>query len=114
MALYLFNLSADAPDQAPDYIPEDLSINDQESFVEIFLERILGFSSAIPEYDEDDHENKKKNANTGFDFAFWQSTYSKSLHNIFTNNTLDYFHYASTLTEGFLQITTPPPKTDLF
>jgi hypothetical protein len=39
MAVHIFNLSVDTKDAAPDCIAEDLSINDQETVVEIVLEK---------------------------------------------------------------------------
>ena len=54
MALHIFNCSVDMPDLNPEYIPEDLSINDIESIVELVLEEILGFENAIKEYDDQD------------------------------------------------------------
>ena len=42
MGLYLLNISVDTADPNPEHIPEDLSINDQESIVEIVVEKILG------------------------------------------------------------------------
>ena len=63
MGLYLLNNSVDTADPNPEHIPEDLSINDQESIVEIIIEKVLGFENAIEEYDDNDTEdhNKKKN-----------------------------------------------------
>jgi len=57
MALYLLNICVDVPDMYPDTVPEDLTYNDQESIVEIFIEKVLGYENAIPEYDEADPEN---------------------------------------------------------
>lgn len=58
MALYMFNFSVDAPDWHPDYMPEDLTINDMESIVEIVLEKIAKIENAIPEHEEKDGEHK--------------------------------------------------------
>ncbi|NJM93500.1 MAG: hypothetical protein HC842_01530 [Cytophagales bacterium] len=52
MALHVLNLSVDAPDALPDHIPEDLSINDIESIVELMLEQLLGIEDAMDEKDE--------------------------------------------------------------
>lgn len=57
MALHILNLSVDTKDAAPDYVPEDLSINDQESFVELILEKWIGIDNAITEHDERDQED---------------------------------------------------------
>jgi hypothetical protein len=57
MAIHIFNLSVDTKDVAPDCIAEDLSINDQETVVEIVLEKVLGIDNAIAEQDEPDEED---------------------------------------------------------
>ena len=57
MAIHIFNLSVDTKDVAPDCIAEDLSINDQETVVEIVLEKVLGIDNAIAEQDEPDQED---------------------------------------------------------
>jgi hypothetical protein len=57
MALHIFNLSVDTKDAAPDYVPEDLAVNDQESFVELVLEKWVGIENAITEHDEPDQED---------------------------------------------------------
>jgi hypothetical protein len=52
LALYFLNVSIDAPDPNPIGVPDDLSINDMESIVEIVLEKILNINNAVPEHDE--------------------------------------------------------------
>jgi hypothetical protein len=57
LAFHIFNLSVDTKDVEPDYVPEDLSINDQETIVELILEKIIGIDDAIQEQDEPDQED---------------------------------------------------------
>ena len=57
LAVHIFNVSVDMPDAASDSIAEDLSINDQETVVEIVLEKVLGIDNAIAEQDEADDTN---------------------------------------------------------
>ena len=57
MGFYLLNLSVDISDPMPEHIPEDLSINDQESIIEIVIEKIIGYEDAIKEYDDHDSED---------------------------------------------------------
>jgi hypothetical protein len=52
----ILNISVDSPDINKKW-PEDLSLNDQESIVEIVLEKIMGFENAIPEYEDSDNES---------------------------------------------------------
>lgn len=54
MALYLFNICADAPDPGLPSTPENLAYNDIESVLEILLEHTLYFENAVPEYDDAD------------------------------------------------------------
>lgn len=68
MGLYFLNTSVDTIDPNPEYIPEDLSINEQESVVEILLEKVLGFENAIVEYDDHDTEEHTKKKTTNIDF----------------------------------------------
>lgn len=57
IALYLLNCSVDSSDITPQYIAEDLTINDQESIIEIVVEKVLGYENAIPENEDSDEEN---------------------------------------------------------
>lgn len=57
MAIYLLNISADTEDLPTTTENEDLTINDQESFVEIFVEQILGFEDAIAEFNNAEPQN---------------------------------------------------------
>ncbi len=54
MALYLFNICADAPDPGLPGTPENLAYNDIESVVEILLEHTLHVENAVPEHDDAD------------------------------------------------------------
>ncbi|MCC4227630.1 hypothetical protein [Zunongwangia profunda] len=56
IGLVILNISVDSPDINKKW-PEDLSLNDQESIVEIVLEKIMGFENAIPEYEDSDNES---------------------------------------------------------
>ncbi|TPN84713.1 hypothetical protein [Aquimarina algicola] len=58
MAFYMLNICVDAPDIVSDAVPENLNFNDQESIIEIFVEKILGYEHAIPEYEESDSEKQ--------------------------------------------------------
>jgi hypothetical protein len=56
MAIHILNVSVDTSDLVPANLPEDLSINDRESFAELFLEDILGIFNAVAEQDEEETE----------------------------------------------------------
>jgi hypothetical protein len=59
MAVHMLNICVDMPDAAPDYVPEDLTVNDQESLVEMVLEKGLDIENAIEEHDEADDTNSQ-------------------------------------------------------
>lgn len=110
LGLYLLNISVDAPDPNPEFIAEDLSLNDQESIVEIIVEKILGFENAIAEYDDHDTDSQtgKKNIQTD-----WLNQFHDSPTNNYTLLSFskdDFPNYAASLTYAFLEIDSPPPK----
>lgn len=57
MALYLFNISVDPQDARPVYQRENLGINEQESLIELVVEKLMGYDDAITEYDDNDSED---------------------------------------------------------
>lgn len=110
MGFYLLNISVDTADPNPEYIPEDLSINDQESFIEIFVEQILGYEDAFKEYDDHDTEDHNKKANNKIDLisrVLADCIFKQTFIETKTNKFPDFNSY---LTKGFLQLDTPPPK----
>ncbi|MEX1191599.1 MAG: hypothetical protein WEA99_06460, partial [Brumimicrobium sp.] len=58
LALYLFNISVDIPDKKSETFTEDLTYNDQESIVEFFVEKVLGFKNFFKEYDDVDNSEE--------------------------------------------------------
>ena len=69
LGLILLNCSIDAPDASLFGADENLSVNKQESIVELVVEKIFGYDEAIAEYDESDCQNEisfKKNLATDF------------------------------------------------
>lgn len=110
MALYLLNISVDTADRYPDHIPEDLSFNDQESIVEIVVEKILRFENAIAEYDDHDTEahNKKKPFKANIQF-YWP-TPKPLAQGSFTESGQGFPLFDMRLLHNFVEIDTPPPK----
>jgi len=110
MGLYLLNISVDTADPNPEHIPENLSINDQESIVEIVVEKILGYENAIEEYDDHDTEDHNKKSNVKIDLAthsLVDNALNQSLIESTRHKFLDYNTY---LTNGFQKLDIPPPK----
>lgn len=68
MAAYLLNISVDAPDISAK--KEDLRFNDQESIVEIVVEKCLGFDNIIAEQDDTD-SNEQSQAKKSFSLDYF-------------------------------------------
>lgn len=110
MGLYLLNISVDTADPNPKHIPEDLSINDQESIIEIVLEKVLGYENAIKEYDDNDSEDLNKKPAVKIDLTTHYVVYTV-LHQFFIQTASHKFlDYSSYLTNGFQKPDSPPPK----
>ncbi len=110
MGLYMLNISVDTADANPEHIPEDLSINDQESIIEILVEQVLGFDDAFEEYDDHDAEDhNKKNANKIELITHFIIDLKLSKNPIITSNQ-NYSDYSPFLTSGYYKLDLPPPK----
>lgn len=110
MGLYLFNISVDAPDTDPEHIPEDLSFNDQESIVEIVVEKVLGFEDAIKEYDDHDTEDHNNKKNVKIDLLVHAARTNDNNQSQFIERKRLYPDYEVRLTSGFIEVDCPPPK----
>lgn len=110
MAVYLFNISVDTADPSPDYLPEDLSINDQESFVELILEKVLGYENAIKEYDDPDAEEHTQQENTKIECLLLPSRAKENACLAVTEKGRLYLDHTAPLSSGFREIDSPPPK----
>jgi hypothetical protein len=110
MGLYLFNISVDTADPYPEHIPEDLSINDQESIIEILVEQVLGYENAFKEYDDHDKEDHNTKANVKFDFT--NHNFAELVLNYKTIIAAlpNFPNYATYLTKGLQEQDIPPPK----
>jgi hypothetical protein len=108
MALYLFNFSIDTRDANPDIIPEDLTVNDIESFIEFVTEDVFGFNNAIAEHDEHD-------ADDGGSFEFIKMFFNKQIPIFIAEFKpvlgLKFLVFnTSAVPSRTLEITSPPPK----
>lgn len=104
--LHFINVSIDIVDPSPSYIPEDLSYNDQESVIEFIFEKVLGFTNAFEEYDDNDNGDYKisnyfvaQNKQILLDHQFCLVSEKKEFAN-----------YIALPSNGFVQIQFPPPK----
>ncbi|WP_239970595.1 hypothetical protein [Confluentibacter citreus] len=110
MGLYFLNISVDTVDVYPNYIPEDLSFNDQESIVEIIVEQVLGFENAIEEHDDPDTEDHTKKSNFKIDFIPLNASEGKPRESITTSLKQVCYHPDSHLSIGHHQLNNPPPE----
>ncbi len=60
MAMYLFNICADAPDPGGTNTTENLAYNDMESVLEIIPEHALQIGNAIAEHDNANSEHPEQ------------------------------------------------------
>lgn len=110
MGLYLLNISVDSPDPNPEHIPEDLSINDQESIIEVVVEKILGFEDAFEEYDDHDSEDHHKKKPIEVVIFAQKIIYLATKESIIETIKEEFTDYNPYLTSGFQKLDTPPPK----
>lgn len=110
MGVYLLNISVDTVDPTPEYIAEDLSFNDQESIVEIVVEKFLGYTNLIKEYDDHDTEDHNKEKNTEVDLLTPLALANKKNDQHFTEKKPLFSFYNNHLADGFIEIDSPPPK----
>jgi hypothetical protein len=111
MCLYLLNGSVDSPDMNPDYIPEDLSCNDQESIIELILEKVLGFDNMMVEYDDCDTEQEaNSNNNQLTDNLFIPILITLTKHIIFSKNTRAPTVSDKHIVKTYSEIHSPPPE----
>lgn len=110
MGIYLLNISVDTADPQPEHIPEDLSFNDQESFIEIIVEQVLGYENAIKEYDDHDTEEHNKKKNLKIDLMSKVSNMTELSPAKFILINQNYTDNEALSKNPFLEIDSPPPK----
>lgn len=97
------------PDAHSDYIAEDLTFNDQESVIELVVEKVLGYENAIEEHDEPDDDSRE------FEMCKEFKLYTNLLPSVsFQSPCSDLFHNTpfqeESLPDFFGEINPPPPK----
>lgn len=106
----MLNVCVDMPDAAPDYIPEDLTVNDQESLVEMVLEKGLDIENAIEEHDEPDDSNAQ-NFEMSKDFKIYNTPLKVSFKRIAAIHDAGPTPFIMLSLSSFIkEITPPPPK----
>jgi hypothetical protein len=110
IGLFLLNISVDTQDPYPEHIPEDLSINDQESIIEIVVEQVLGYEDAFKEYDDHDTEDHNKKTNVKIDLFNSYITDCIIYQSFIGTKKQKSPIYNTLLTNGFQKLHIPPPK----
>jgi len=110
-SLHMLNISVDSPDVNPDWVSEDLSVNDMESISEIICEQILHIDNAFPEFDDHDNNDGGAPIITHLDLFFYNQPVIAIMPFTYTHS-----HYAKQtkdlLGQFTSQVPTPPPKGD--
>jgi len=109
LGIYFLNISVDTVDLNPEYIPEDLSINDQESIIEIIVEQILGYENAFEEYDDNDTEEHNK-TNLKIELTEEHLLDYSMNHTLINTAKQKFSDYTNYLQSGFDRLEIPPPK----
>ncbi len=110
MGIYILNISVDAADTHPQNIPEDLTYNDQESIVEIFVEKVLGFENALAEYDDHDTQDHNTKNLQKIDLMVHFSVEFRNTLPDFDSIRQRYIDFEVNLTKGFFLPDNHPPK----
>ena len=110
MAIYFLNCSIDAPDIQILSQQENLKFNDQESIVELLVEKVLGFENAIIEQDDvDGSPQKSMKKSIYLDYFVFQdfNSYEEAFFNLDSNK--KQFLPIQLFDSISLEITSPPP-----
>lgn len=111
MALYLLNCSVDTSDIKPNCIPENLTINDQETFIEIIVEKVLGFENAIPETEDCDSENNTILKKTVSVDIFILPHFTLIINDSNIKSTAENMRFGETnVLKPYFEIHSPPPE----
>lgn len=107
LALQVLNISIDPPDARRATQREDLSRNEQESIVELVLEKVIGIANAVPEHDEGQNDLVK-----GHTFQWSSPVRLRSIGTQYTGHEVERpLAYEDHAIDGpVIDLTTPPPK----
>lgn len=106
--MILLNLSVDTSDFHQEILGEDLSINDQESMIELILEQGFGLEDCIPEFD--DVDNEEQGSDTGNSFKVIGFPSDRSGLDIKLFSEFPYPILDQKIFSSVIERTTPPPR----
>ena len=112
LAAHMFNLSVDPQDIHSDSLPENLAINDIESFTELVAEIVFKKVDAFGEHDEKDNND----GGAFFCLKFYCSTHHQFAIQHPPLTTIKKFPVQNTLLidSRVAQVTSPPPRKEKF
>ncbi len=110
MACYMLNMSIDLTKPNIQYSAVNVSFNEQESIIELVLEKGLGFDNIIQELDDKETEEHHKKNNSKIDLIVHPTFDSFILKCILGSLKKKFPLFLVPLIKGFNQLDTPPPK----
>ncbi len=111
MLLCFFNISVDVKNPLSDKISVNSSFNDQESIIELVVEKLLGYDDAIPESDEPDMEEHNGKSTVHIDLFTPLYNKEKIESAVFIPESGNSFnHYQHEFSDNYYPIHTPPPE----
>jgi len=111
MCLFLLNCSIDIPDKRLNHFAVDTSYNDQESIIELFIEKILGYGDVIAESeDSDGNEHSKSKKKISIDtYIPLISSNDEQIDETQSKKDLIYLQQ-QILVSAYFEIHSPPPE----
>lgn len=110
MALYFLNICVDASDIQHNSIAEDLALNEQESIIEIVVEKVFDLGDVIEEQDDEDPEDYSKKGISKLDLSFLKLDFSTQISGIFSTSKNNFTVCKSFFSEPHYQLEKPPPE----
>lgn len=111
IGLALLNISVDTSNLLSNEVAENISLNHQESFVEIVVEKMLGYENAIAEQDDHDSDDHSQKKNTKVELLYSASPLDNRTQIIPLTQTKSFNSENEGLPSRYYPIDTPPPKS---
>ena len=111
MILVLLNICVDSQDPIAFQFKENTAINDQESIIEIVVEKLLGYENAIAEYDDVDGDQSQQSTGKNVSVELCITHPSPYILSRYKKLNQDYFQQLRLNPHpGYLSISSPPPR----
>lgn len=110
IVLLILNSSVDTPDVNNYGVAENLTINDQETIIELILEKVLLIEDAFIEVDDTESEDEQKGKS--MEHYYWLFSQESEFFQISTTFKLrdEFFYRNGQLLNSFSEIHSPPPE----